>query len=181
MLIKSHIAANTSSLRDKKVVFLDRDGVINSDLGYVHKPDQIEWLPGLFEFCFKAQNADFGLIVVTNQSGIARGYFSEDTFLYLTRWLHREFQKRGVVLSSTWYCPHHPEFGDNLKNPTCACRNPLPGLLLAAARHHQLDLSNSIMIGDKASDIIAGQAAGVTKNYLIDEHSFEEVARLNEF
>ncbi|WP_233843751.1 D-glycero-beta-D-manno-heptose 1,7-bisphosphate 7-phosphatase [Dyella sp. 2HG41-7] len=152
----------------KKALFLDRDGVINVNHGYVHTPGQTDWVDGIFQLCRIAQNADYQLVVVTNQAGIARGYYTEAAYLTYTRWMHGQFAERGIRLLATYYCPHHPEgLGEWRLN--CECRKPQPGMILAAADRYDIDLSASVMVGDNVSDLQASQAAGVGAYVMIDE------------
>lgn len=145
----------------RRAVFLDRDGVINVNHGYVHSADATEWVPGIFAACARAREHGYLLVVVTNQAGIARGYYDEATFLAYTRWMHAEFASRGVPLLASYYCPHHPEHAPAGLPDGCACRKPQPGMLLAARDAFTLDLGASVMLGDKPSDEAAARAAGV--------------------
>lgn len=149
------------------VLFLDRDGVINVDRGYVCSIEATVWVTGIFELCRAAQRLGFGLIVVTNQAGIARGYYSESQFLDYTRWMHEAFRQRGIVLSATIYCPHHPTEGIGELRQACSCRKPEPGMLLEAQRRFLLDMQKSAMVGDKKSDMDAGIAAGIGRLFYI--------------
>lgn len=151
-----------------RALFLDRDGVVNVNHGYVHTTEATQWIPGIFELVRKANDAGLLAIVVTNQAGIARGYYSEQEFRAFTRWIHEVFSERGAALAATYYCPHHPEFGDGIE---CACRKPSPGLLLAAGRDYGLDIGRSLLVGDKPSDIEAARRAGVGKAWLLDEQA----------
>jgi len=146
----------------RKALFLDRDGVINVDRGYVHRPEDTEWMPGIFELCAKAQRAGYLLVVVTNQAGIARGYYNVDQFLTYTRWMHEQFAAHGTPLTATYYCPHHEGF-----TVECRCRKPKPGMLLSAISRFEIDVGESILVGDKHSDIEAGVAAGLKECQLV--------------
>ncbi|MHB1271836.1 MAG: D-glycero-alpha-D-manno-heptose-1,7-bisphosphate 7-phosphatase [Rhodanobacter sp.] len=145
----------------RKVLFLDRDGIINVDHGYVHTAGQTQWVPGIFELCGVARDAGYALIVVTNQAGIARGYYTEAQFVAYTRWVHEQFALRGVPLLATYYCPHHPEAGTGVYRVACDCRKPGPGMLLAAAKDFDLRLGECVLIGDMPSDLQAAVAAGI--------------------
>lgn len=151
----------------RKALFLDRDGVINVDHGYVHRPEDTEWVPGIFGLCAEAKRAGYLLVVVTNQAGIARGYYSAEEFLAYTRWVHGQFAARGVPLTATYYCPHHPDAGIGVLRADCSCRKPSPGMLTAAQHEFKLDLMPSLLIGDKSSDIEAGHAAGMRECLLL--------------
>lgn len=145
----------------RRALFLDRDGVINVNHGYVHSAEATDWVPGIFAACAEAREQGFLLVVITNQAGIARGYYDEATFLAYTRWMHAEFARREVPLLATYYCPHHPKHAPPDVSEACACRKPQPGMLLAASEAFQLDLAASVMLGDKPSDEAAARAAGV--------------------
>jgi D-glycero-D-manno-heptose 1,7-bisphosphate phosphatase len=142
-------------------VFLDRDGVINQESEYVHRIEDFHFIDGVFDACRQFSKAGFRLIVITNQAGIARGYYTEDEFHRLTEWMLNEFMQRGIKIHDVYYCPHHPVHGVGQYLRQCDCRKPGPEMILRAAREHSLDLSHSILVGDKASDIEAGRAAGV--------------------
>ena len=151
----------------RRALFLDRDGVINVDLGYVHTAEQTQWIPGIFELCLAARDAGFLLVVITNQAGIARGHYSEQEFREYTRWAHAQFEARGVPLAATYYCPHHPTAGLGSALRDCQCRKPKPGMILAAAAALGLNLADCIMVGDTRSDILAAGAAGVGRAFLL--------------
>lgn len=145
----------------RRALFLDRDGVINVDRGYVHAAEQTEWMPGVFAFCRQAVRLGFAPVIITNQAGIARGLYSEDQFLTYTRWLHARLRERGVPVLATYYCPHHPEHGLGEFRCRCDCRKPAPGMLISAIRDLGIDPARSVLVGDKESDLVAGRAAGV--------------------
>lgn len=154
----------------RRALFLDRDGVINVNHGYVHTAEQTEWVPGIFELCTIARDAGYALVVVTNQAGIARGYYSESEFLDYTRWMHGEFAARGVEILATLYCPHHPTAGFGEFRVECRCRKPAPGMFIAATRLLGLAPKASMMLGDKDSDLIAAASAGIPQGFLIDSN-----------
>ena len=151
----------------KRAVFLDRDGVLNVDNGYVSQVDDFEFIEGVIEACKKLKEKGYLLVVITNQSGIARGYFSEEQFHTLTEWMDWSLADRGVDLDGIYYCPHHAEKGLGEYKVDCDCRKPKPGMLLSAIKDLNIDVSNSILVGDKVSDLQAGIAAGVKTNYLV--------------
>ncbi|NOT87235.1 MAG: HAD family hydrolase [Lysobacter sp.] len=152
----------------RRALFLDRDGVINVNHGYVHSKEQTEWVPGIFELVGAAASAGLICVVVTNQAGIARGYYDETQFRSYTEWMHGEFRDHGVPLLATYHCPHHPEAGPHAT--ICACRKPAPGMLLAALRDFDIDPARSLMIGDKPGDIEAAVAAGIGHAHQAAEH-----------
>jgi D-glycero-D-manno-heptose 1,7-bisphosphate phosphatase len=151
----------------KPAVFLDRDGVVNIDHGYVHDEDDFEFIDGVFTATRQFQDMGYLLVMVTNQSGIARGKFSEERFLSLTQWMDWNFADHGVELDGIYYCPHHPEFGVGDYKQDCDCRKPKPGMFLDACRFLKIDMANSVMIGDKAEDLMAAEAAGVGTKILV--------------
>jgi D-glycero-D-manno-heptose 1,7-bisphosphate phosphatase len=148
-----------------KALFLDRDGVINVEKNYVYRIEDFEFLPGIFELCARASALGFTLVVVTNQAGIGRGYYTEADFLRLTEWMLAVFRERGIVIQRVYHCPYHPTAGIGEYRRDAFCRKPNPGMLLEARDDMGLDLARSVFIGDKTSDMAAGQAAGV--GYLI--------------
>lgn len=158
----------------KRALFLDRDGVINVDQGYVHKSDAVEFVDGIFELVRMAKEAGFLVVLVTNQAGIARGYYSESDFHALMNWMKTCFVQQGSQLDAVYFCPHHPEHGIGEYRRECDCRKPAPGMLLQAQRELDIDMARSIFIGDKPSDMAAGLAAGIgTLLHLNDEANSE--------
>lgn len=154
-----------------RVLFLDRDGVININHGYVCTPDRTDWVPGIFELGTVARETGYVLVVATNQAGIARGYYSEADFLEYTRWMHREFAARGLDILATLYCPHHPTAGLGPFRIECGCRKPAPGMFQVARDRFDLGLDKSVMVGDKESDLVAASTAGVGRGFLVDPNS----------
>lgn len=145
----------------RRALFLDRDGVINVDHGYVHTPQQTDWMPGIFDLVAAAHANGYLPVVVTNQAGIARGYYTEEDFLAYTAWIHDEFRARHTPLAATYFCPHHPTAGLGEYKVHCTCRKPQPGMLLAALRDLSIDAQRSLLIGDKDSDRNAADAANI--------------------
>ncbi len=143
----------------KQAVFLDRDGTINVEKEYLFRPEDFEFTPGAVEAIKILNHAGYLVIVVTNQSGVARGYYKESDVLHLHKYIDNLLNARGARVDSWYYCPHHPN-GINPYNVICNCRKPMPGMLLQAAAEHSIQLSKSWMVGDKIADIEAGMAAG---------------------
>ena len=141
----------------RPALFLDRDGIINVDRGYVGKREDFEFYPGIFELCRIAKQLGYLIFVVTNQSGIERGYYTEQDFLNLNDWMCAVFKEHGAEIDKVYYCP----FLDS------ADRKPMPGMILRAAQEFDVDLSISVLVGDKETDVQAGISAGVGVNLLI--------------
>lgn len=145
----------------RRALFLDKDGVINVDHGYVCTPERTDFVAGIFELCREATRLGYLNVVVTNQAGIGRGYYTEAQFLAYMDWVRDQFRRHAARIDAVYHCPHHPEHGIGEYLRACDCRKPKPGMLLAAQRDLQLDMSDSVLAGDKPSDIEAGRAAGV--------------------
>ena len=151
----------------RPAAFLDRDGVINIDRGYVSRAEDFEFVTGVFEGAAALQHLGFALVVITNQSGIGRGLYSESDLLALNRWMSDQFERHSVHIDGVFYCPHHPTEALDRYRCECDCRKPAPGMLLRAARELNLDLTRSAMFGDRVSDLHAAAAAGVPLRYLL--------------
>jgi len=147
-----------------KVVFLDRDGIVNEDIGYIYKIDEFKFMDGIFEICQRFINNGYSIIIVTNQSGIARGYYSMKDFRFLNAWMIDEFSKHNIDILDVFICPHGPDSG-------CNCRKPKPGMLIEASRKFDIDMKSSWMIGDSERDIEAANLAGINNTILLDSES----------
>jgi D-glycero-D-manno-heptose 1,7-bisphosphate phosphatase len=145
----------------RPALFLDRDGVINVDLSYVHKKQDFHFIDGIFELVAAAKRADYLVVVATNQAGIGRGLYSEREFHELMTWVGEQFVSRGGRIDAVYFCPYHPEHGVGEYRRESNHRKPAPGMLLQAAVDLDIDLADSIMVGDKSSDMEAGLAAGL--------------------
>ncbi len=148
-------------------IFLDRDGVINQDTGYVSHSDDFIFIDGVIDAMKQLKQKGYQLVVVTNQSGIARGLFSEDDFIRLTEWMDWSLADRGVDLDGIYFCPHHPTEGSGPETQVCDCRKPAAGMFLEAAQELNINLAASYMVGDKVSDMKAAEAAGVGHKILV--------------
>ncbi|RBQ29858.1 D-glycero-beta-D-manno-heptose 1,7-bisphosphate 7-phosphatase [Aliarcobacter vitoriensis] len=144
----------------KKIVYLDRDGVINKDFGYVYEIEKFEFIDGVFEACKHFINLGYEIIIVTNQSGIGRDYYSKEDFIKLTQYMENEFRKNHIDILKVYFCPHSPE-------QNCECRKPNIGMILQSLNDFDIDLNNSWLVGDKISDIECGKNAKIKNRILI--------------
>ena len=149
-------------------LFLDRDGIVNVDHGYIGDAGRFEWRAGIFDLARAGHRAGCLLVVVTNQSGIARGLFGEDEYVVLTRWMEQRFVDEGAPLAAVYHCPYHPQATIERWRADHPWRKPRPGMLLAARHDLGLDLGASTLIGDQWTDIAAGRAAGVETCALVE-------------
>ena len=157
-----------------KAIFLDRDGTINVEKNYLHKIDEFEFIPGTVESLKLLQKAGYKLIVITNQSGIARGLYAEKEFLNLNDWMLSEIEKSGVIVDKVYYCPHHPEAKIKEYRIDCNCRKPKLGLFEKAIDEFNLDLSGCYAIGDKIRDCSICMISEC-KGFLIGNNEKQEI------
>lgn len=150
-----------------KAFFLDRDGVINFDSGYVHKKEDFEFLDGVFIACNIIKEHGYKIIIITNQAGIGRGYYSEDDFKLLNKWMVDVFVNEGIIIDDVYFCPHHPESATGHYLLDCECRKPQPGLILKALSEHNISPDASVMVGDKVSDIEAAKRANIKSSFFV--------------
>ena len=150
-----------------RCLFLDRDGVVNVDYGYVVSRDDFDFIDGIFELGREAVERGYLIVIVTNQAGIGRGYYTERDFLSLTKWMCQEFDSQGINIAKVYYCPTHPSEGKGRFKVADFRRKPNPGMILEAGRDFNIDFSKSVLVGDKMSDVQAGLAAGVSVNILL--------------
>ena len=144
----------------QKALFLDRDGIINIDHGYVSRIEDFEFVTGIFPFIQLFIDAGYLVFIVTNQSGIGRGYYSEKNFTQLSAWMLNEFEKQNIHIENVYYCPHSPE-------EKCYCRKPQAGMIQEALKTYDINLSDSWMVGDKSSDIELAFNAGIKNSIFI--------------
>lgn len=144
-----------------KVIFLDRDGVINQEVGFLHKIKDFIFIKGVFEAGLDFKKKGYQIIIITNQSGIGRGMYSVQDFEKLNQWVLAQFNKNCIDILDVFHCPHTPE-------DDCQCRKPKSGMLLNAQQKHNIDMQNSWMIGDKENDITAANSAGITQTILVE-------------
>ena len=155
----------------RKALFLDRDGVVNVEKNYLHKIEDFELMEGIIDVCRAYQDQGYLIIIVTNQSGISRGYYTEDDFAHLSRWMVEHFKEFGITISRIYHCPHHESI-----DGICECRKPEPGMFLEARREYDLDMEHSVMIGDNERDIEASLKAGVGMNILLSREALSSQA-----
>jgi D-glycero-D-manno-heptose 1,7-bisphosphate phosphatase len=144
-----------------RAAFFDRDGIINIDHGYTYKIEDFTFCEGIFELMHTFEEKGYTLFIVTNQSGIGRGYYTKQNFEILTSWMLEEFTKNGIQIQQVYFCPHAPE-------ENCSCRKPQIGMFEQALSEFEIDMQNSWMIGDKPSDIQAGKNAGITNTVFVN-------------
>ena len=169
------IGSALGKANSRRALILDRDGVINVDKGFVYKQEDIEWIPGIFDLCQAFQGEGYVITVVTNQSGVARGLYSEEHVNGLHAWMSGEFEKRGISIAKFYYCPHLPDGTHDQYSRVCACRKPAPGMILQAKMEFGLDMAASVLVGDRKSDIEAAIAAGVGSAYQISREQKEQL------
>lgn len=152
-----------------KTIFLDRDGVINKEVNYLYRVNDCEFIDGIFDACAYFQKIGFKIIIITNQSGIARGYFTENDYQILTNWMIRQFREKEIQILDVFHCPHGP-------NDKCECRKPMPGMLYEAQKKYNINFENSWLIGDKEEDIDAAHNSGITNTIIVKSgHKIDEL------
>jgi len=151
---------------NQKSLFLDRDGIINIDHGYTYQIDSFTFVSGIFDLISLFQSKGYQVFVVTNQSGIGRGYYTLLDFQKLTQWMITAFEQKGISIKKVFYCPHKPE--DN-----CHCRKPRTGMIEQALKEFHIDLEHSWIIGDKQSDIDLAHNAHIAKSIAIRDNSIQ--------
>lgn len=159
----------------RAAVFLDRDGTLNVEVGYLNQFEDWEWIPGAVEAIRRINQMGYLAIVVTNQAGIARGYYDAPDMHELHRRVNRLLAQAGARIDAYYFCPHHPDHGEVR---SCACRKPEPGMLLQARREFDIDLAGSWLIGDKLSDVEAGLRAGVSPILVLTGYGAQERGRV---
>lgn len=170
--------AGASAAVPRQAAFLDRDGVINRDRAYVSRWEDFEFVPGAIDAMRRLKQAGYALVVVTNQSGIARGYYSEAQYQALTAAMQQALLDAGAAVDAVYHCPHHPKGQLAELALDCDCRKPAPGMILRAAKELNLSLPDSILVGDKPSDIEAARAAGVGRAYIVQSDNAESTTGL---
>ena len=156
----------------RPAVFFDRDGVLNEDDGYVFDPNTIRWVEGARQAVKAVNEAGYFAFVVTNQSGVARGFYEEHHVRSLHEWMSRDLATIGAQIDAFEFCPHHPDSLIAQYRLACTCRKPQPGMIKALLDRYPVDVGESFMVGDKQSDLDAAQAAGIA-GYLFDGSNLE--------
>jgi len=152
-----------------KTIFLDRDGVINVEKNYLYKIDNFEFIDGVFRACLHFARRGYRIIIITNQSGISRGYYSIQDYEILTKWMLKQFNSRQIEILDVFHCPHSPD-------DKCKCRKPKPGMLLEAQKKYSIEMENSWLIGDKEEDIIAAHNSGINNTIIVRSgHKVDEL------
>lgn len=162
----------------RPIAFLDRDGVVNADKGYVHSVEEFEWMPGVFEAIRHLNKRGYIVAVVTNQSGIGRGLYGEEEFMFLTLWMLKEVEQEGGAIDVVYYCPHHPESTDPEYLAVCPARKPGTGMLERAEHEFAMDRSRSFLIGNRDSDLSAASAFGIAGHFYEDGDLAELVRKI---
>ncbi len=144
-----------------KAIFFDRDGTLNVDVNYLHRKEDFEWMPGAIEAIRYANETGFLVIVVTNQSGVARGFFPESDVTKLHDFMNDELKKHGAHIDAFYYCPHLPDGKIKKYAISCDCRKPRPGLIERAVKEHDIDRASSLLIGDGDRDIKSAESAHI--------------------
>ncbi|MDC3261999.1 D-glycero-beta-D-manno-heptose 1,7-bisphosphate 7-phosphatase [Candidatus Pseudothioglobus singularis] len=158
-----------------KTIFLDRDGVINKEINYLHKIEDFEFINGVFEACQYLESLNYKIIITTNQSGISRGYYTEGDFQKITKWMLSQFNNNNIDILDVIHCPHLP-------SDFCDCRKPKPGMFLFAKTKHYIDMENSWIIGDRENDIQAANNAGIINTILVKSgHEIDELNSNSKF
>jgi D-glycero-D-manno-heptose 1,7-bisphosphate phosphatase len=158
-----------------KVAFLDRDGVINKEVNYLYRIEDLCYVPGSLLAMKHLNKIGFKIIIVTNQAGIAKGYFSDSEYQIFTKHLQDDLKKNGIEILKIYYCPHHPDAKIKKYQCSCTCRKPKPGMLLKSIRTHSVDIKRSFLVGDKVTDVLAGKAVGLNKCFLVESgHKLEK-------
>lgn len=150
-----------------RALFLDRDGVVNIEVGYLHRAEEVRFVDGIFSLCRTAASLGYRLIIVTNQAGIARGYYTEADFHALMEFMQVKLQAEGIELDAVYYCPFHPEHGVGDYKRDHEDRKPGTGMLRRGAREFGVSLADSVMVGDRCSDVAAANSAGLRQAFLI--------------
>jgi len=151
----------------RRCLFLDRDGVVNEELGYLHRREDVRFVPGIFALCRRAKSLGYAIVIVTNQAGIGRGFYTEQDFQTLTEWMRQEFARESAEIDAVYHCPYHPEHGIGAYKRDHEDRKPGTGMLRRAAAEFGVSLADSVMVGDRCTDIAAANSAGLRQAFLL--------------
>ena len=163
-----------------KALFFDRDGVVNIDKEYIYKIEDFSFTEGIFNLVKYAKNMGYLVIIVTNQSGIGRGFFTEEQFLFLNEWMIQEFLNYNILIDHVYFCSTHPTEGIGKYKTEDYRRKPNPGMILEAAQDYNIDLKKSILIGDRDTDMLAGKSSGIEKLFFYNNSKkFKEAININ--
>ncbi len=155
------------SAQPRRALFLDRDGVVNVEIGYLHRIEEVKFMPGIVSLCATAMRLGYCLVVVTNQAGIARGLYTEDDYQALMTWMRAELRGEGVEFDAVYHCPYHPRHGIGDYKREHEDRKPGTGMLRRAVTEFGVVLEESVMVGDRCTDIEAANTAGLKKAFLV--------------
>ena len=161
----------------RKAIFFDRDGVLNEEVGYLHEVEKFHWIDGAKETIKLCNEKNIAAIVVTNQSGVARGFYTEDDVKKIHAFMQDDLKKIGAHIDAFYYCPHHPEGTVEIYRKVCDCRKPKAGMIFQAAKDFNIDLEKSILIGDSQRDIESAKNAGLAKGIFFNGGNLFEVLR----
>jgi D-glycero-D-manno-heptose 1,7-bisphosphate phosphatase len=178
---KLGIDSPSAQTPSNRALFLDRDGILNEDTGYIYLPQQVRFIESTLQVCRYAQSLGYLLIVVSNQSGVARGYFEEQDVVALHQWMKEQLAQRGVDIADFLFCPFHPQALIEAYRVDSPCRKPAPGMIVEAAARHALSLNDSYMVGDKPSDRIQleGLRSYIVKSvYCQQDYDLETIEQL---
>jgi len=153
--------------KQNKAIFLDRDGVINKEVNYLHKIEDFEFTENCIEALKILQSNGYILFIITNQAGIARGYYTEEDFHILNNWMLLQLKEHGINITAVQFCPHHPKEGKGKYKIDCECRKPKTGMIMPLIEKYNIDVQNSVLIGDKISDIKAGESVNIENLVLV--------------
>lgn len=157
----------------KRALFLDRDGIINVDFGYVHEINELQFIPGIVELIKYFNHKGYYVFVITNQSGISRGYYTAQQVEKLHKYIEQHFSSQGALIDAFYYCPHHPKGAVPKYAITCNCRKPKTGMVLQALKDYAIDIQNSLLIGDKDTDILVAQQLHMQSMLFTDDNIYE--------
>lgn len=158
-------------------IFFDRDGVLNEEVGYLHEIEKFKWIDGAIDAIKFCNEQKLLAVVVTNQSGVARGFYTEDDVKKIHAFMQSELEKFDAHIDAFYYCPHHPEGNVTAYKKVCDCRKPEPGLIFRACRELEINPATSILIGDSERDIESGRRAGIGKLILFTSGNLFDVVK----